>query len=145
MEHRDRSHGRGSEGNRYLLLAALDPPAQPTTLAPGLTLLSAPAVGEDFPDVDFENGHFMDVMPFMNASFCEVESAMDSAISPGLDTEKRALLASQLLTLMNFSAQFPVAIAQKSWGRIEEDRQTYQRQLRKTIQSRLRDAGTPGV
>jgi hypothetical protein len=139
----DQPH-RESEGNRYLLLADLEPPPRPMTLAPGLTLLSAPAVGGDLPDVHFENGHFTDVMSFMDATFCEIESAVDSTVSPGRDTERRAILASQLLTLLNFSSQFPVAVAQRSWGCIERDRRIHDQRLRERMRSRRKESVAGG-
>jgi hypothetical protein len=50
------------------------------------------------------------------ACTCEIESALDAAVSPGYDTLNRAWLASALLVLRGFSAHIAPACSSYSWG-----------------------------
>lgn len=108
-------------GNWYVLLAGLPAPAEPTALAPGLTirpleshlsvfdLAAAGAVG-------FREWAVLE--PVASACRCEIESAKDADVLPGYDTLNRAWLVSALLVLRGFSRHLGVACSSYSWNQV---------------------------
>lgn len=109
------------DGNWYILLAGLQAPADPITLAPGISLrpLAEPISVFDLAAAGAAGFRAWAVLePFASACQCEIESARDAAILPGYDTLNRAWLASALMVLRGFTRQLPLACSAYSWSRI---------------------------
>jgi hypothetical protein len=91
---------------------------EPLTLAPGVTIRP---IGEPLSVFDLAAAggvgfkEWAILEPIAHACSCEIESALDSAITPGYDTLNRAWLASTLLVLRGFTSHLCIACSRYSW------------------------------
>ncbi len=109
------------DGNWYVLVAALVPPAQPLTLAPGLAIRRLPCRINLLDLAEAGKVGFTAwaaLQPFSQYLFAEIESAKDADISPGYDTLNRAWLVTSLLVLRGFTPLRNIACSGYSWANI---------------------------
>lgn len=109
----------GHEGNWHILVWGLQCPAQPLSLAPGITLrpLTSPLSIFDLAAAGAEGFTAWAVLePVAPQCYSEIESAKDADVTPGFDTLNRAWLASTLLVLRGYTRQMCVALSAYSWN-----------------------------
>ena len=108
-------------GNWYILVAALLPPAQPLTLAPGISIRKLPCLISLLDLAEAGKVGFTAwaaLQPFSKYLFAEIESAKDADTSPGYNTLDRAWLVTALLVLRGFTPLRNVACSGYSWANI---------------------------
>lgn len=126
-----------STGNWYVLVYNLDIEESPCQLGQGITIrhLDHPISVFDLAAAGASGFREWAVLePFLPGCVCEIESAQDTAITPGYDTLNRAWLASALLKLKGYSAHLPIACNCYSWdviaGHQERTKWIFEQELR---------------
>lgn len=109
---------QSADGNWHVLVAGLPKINEPLTLAAGLTLRPLESKLSVFDlaaagAVGFRQWAALE--PIANSCTAEIESAMDSNVTPGYDTLNRAWLAIGLLVLRGFTNLLGVACSKYSW------------------------------
>jgi hypothetical protein len=108
-------------GNWYVLLTGIPAPAAAIRLADGLTLRPLEESLSIFDLAAAGAAGFRQwaaLEPVAPAATCEIETAVDAAVSPGYDTLNRAWLAVALLVLRGFTRLTAPACSAYSWGHI---------------------------
>ena len=118
MAHED---DRKAECNWYILLMGFPRDQKSLILAPGVSVRPLPQRLTVF-DLAAAGAAGFDAWavlePIAASCTCEIESAVDSAVTPGYDAMNRAWLATALLVLRGFTWQLPVACSTYTWATI---------------------------
>lgn len=114
----DESKQSEDQGNWYVLTVGLPSIRDSLTLAPGVSLrpIEEPLSVFDLAAagaVGFRGWSVLE--PIARACTCEIESALDSNITPGYGTLNRAWLASTMLVLRGFTRHLCVACSRYTW------------------------------
>lgn len=107
------------DGNKYVLVFGLPRSNRTLTLAPGMSLIPLPAPLDLFDLMALGAAGFREsavLDPFTRRCTCEVESPVDSAMTPGFDSLNRVWLALALLVLRGFTEVKGVAVSSYRWG-----------------------------
>jgi len=132
----DKSKKSEDRGNWYVLTVGLPSIEDPLTLAPGVSLrpIETPLSVFDLAAagaVGFTGWSVLE--PIANACTCEIESALDSNITPGYDTLNRAWLASTMLVLRGFTRHLCVACSRYTWQMISGHQKKHSTVFKKQI------------